>query len=566
MLKAFYSISKKAQKKDIYIYGITRDSVTVFTNLALWGGDIRGFVDDVEERYIGEYFMNRPIIAAESVKSLKNVIVIVSKAIGKNVVKERVGEDIELFFYDEIIEPNKELGQKDVYIYGIGKYGEKVYEQCCEHGINVKAACVTRKERESIWNGLPVFEISEIDTQKDCNFILATIQPVFQQQMMETLVYYNGDKYIYNYMFQHHVSEGRFFQIIGKAVSEQKKIWLYGKNLELKAKVEEIFSRYSVKIQGQINNLYDLAYDAIDDIVVVITDIDEYDVEQACDVLDSLGFALEHWNYTSLACETIKCKDRVKTSPDMLLSWSNISNNRDYPGFIVYGNNNRQDIKIMVLGGSTSTDGIYRTESWVKLFYEKLLSANYQATIFNGAACGHGITRELLHLLRDGAYMELDYIISLSGVNNVVDHGIKNHFSDDLGKENTLCIYGLESKESLYEYWYRNIEIMKRVAELYGSKFYSFLQPMKICQEASLFETTMHEVRNSRKGILEFRYLTLQETKSIYINTIDFLDKKADMYIDNVHYSSLGNRLIADMIYDTILKEEGVLKKYHVKR
>lgn len=562
MLKTFYSIAEKIQEKDIYIYGINRDAITVFTNLAFEGADIGGFID-VEKRYTEECFMNRPIVSVERINNMSNIVVIVPDVIEKSVVKERLGKDTEVFYYDEIIVPNNELKEKDVYIYGIGGYGEKVYKQCCEYGIKIKAVCVTKKGNVTEWNGLPVLEIEEVDVLEDCNFVIATIHSTYRKQMLEVLSKYKGDKYVFNYVMPHHISEGRLFQIIGKAVKEHKKIWLYGENEDLAEKVIEVLTRYSVEIQGKISNLYNLAYDSIEDIVVIITENDEYEVEQACDILDSLGFALEHWNYTSLACETIKCKGRVKTAPDLLLRWASVSNDAEYPGFIVYGNNNRQDIKIMVVGGSTATDGIYRAESWVKLLYQKLRDENYQVTIYNGAVCGHGVTRELLHLLRDGAYMELDYVIALSGVNNVVDHGIKNYFSGDLGDENTDFICGLESKETLYEFWHRSIKIMKSIVEMYGASFYPFLQPMAVKEEMSLFGTVMHETRNCRKGMLEFRELASQEDSRVYVNAIDYLDKESDVYIDNCHYSSKANKLIADLIYETMIKEEGTLRKKH---
>ncbi len=560
MLKIFYSISEKIQEKDIYIYGINRDSMAVFTKLAFLGGDIEGFID-ITRRFVGEYFMNRPIISIEQINNLPNAIVIAPDVIEKSVVKETIGIDAEVFYYGEILVPNNELKEKDVYIYGIGGYGEKVYEQCRECGIKIKAVCVTKIGNITVWNDLPVLGIDEVNEQDDCAFVIATIRSAYRKQMLETLSNYRGDKYVFNYMLPHHISEGRMFQVIGRAVSEHKKIWLYGKNEELAEKIIEILTRYFVEIQGKISDLYDLAYGSIEDIVVIITENDEYEVEQACDILDSLGFALEHWNYTSLACETIKYKLRVKSASDLLLRWSYVSNDTKYPGFIVYGNNNRQNIKIMVVGSSTSTDGIYRTKSWVNLFYQKLRSENYQVTVYNGAVCGHGVARELLHLLRDGAYMELDYVITLSGVINVVDHGIKNYFSGDLGDENNDFICGLESKESLYEFWVRNIKIMKSVAELYGARFYSFLQPMAVKEEMSLFEAVMHETLKCRKGMLEFRELASQEEKRIYVNAIDYLDKESDMYIDNCHYSNKANKLIADFVYKAMIKEEGTLKK-----
>lgn len=560
MLKAFYSITKRVQNK-IYIYGVDRDSITVFTNLALWGGDICGFIDDEEERYVGEYFMNRPIIEAKQIEDMRDAVIVVPDAIEKNVVKEKLGEDIEIVYYNEIIVPNQELKKKDIYIYGIGEYGEKMFAQCCKHGIKIKAVCVTQKGSVTEWNHLPVLEISEIDTEEDCAFIIATVSSTYQEQMMETLKDYRGDKYVYNYILQHHIIEGRFFQIIGKAVIEHKKIWLYGKNQDLKERVTDVLLRYSVDIQGEINDLYALPFHSIEDTVVVIADSDESEVEKACNILDSLGYALEKWNYTSLAGEIVKCEGKICSSGDLLLGWSNISDNMNYPGFIVYGDDDKQNIRIMVLGNSTSTDGIYRTESWVKFFYQKLLDEKYHITIFNGSACGYGCTKALLRLLRDGAYMDLDYVINLSGINNVTRPKNMNYFSSDWSNSRATSICGLESKESLYEFWFQIMKVMKSVTELYGAKFYPFLQPMAINEEVSLVKTVMHEMRGSRKEILEFRKMALQQENSIYTSAIDFFDKQSDMFIDTSHYSSRGNKLVADLIYKTMIKEEGELKK-----
>lgn len=561
MLKTIYLIKEDISKRNIFIYGVNRDSVTVFTNLVFWGADVKGFIDDEEKRYVGEHFVNRPIISAEQVSEIEDAIIVTPDTLEKKVVESKIAEHIEIFYCEEIIVLNEELKKSSVYIYGIGAYGEKIYQQCCKQGITVRAACVTKKGSVSVWNNLPVYQISEIGEKADCAFIIATAQPLYQQQMLEILEGYKGDIYVYSYMLQHHISEGRFFQVIGKAVNEQKEIWLYEQNEELSEKIMEVFSRYSIHIQGKIQNLYDLGYDSIQDAVVVIAENDEYEVEQACNILDSLGFALEHWNYTSLACETVKCAGRVETSSDLLLRWSNVSNDPNYPGIIVHGNNREDDIRIMITGGSTSTDSIYRTESWVKIFYEKLISKNYKVTVFNSAACGHGCTRELLHLLRDGAYMQLDYVISLSGVNNTVTHGIKNYFSDDLGESNTAATCGLVSQESLYEFWLRNVRIMQDVVELYGAKYYSFLQPMAVKEKMSLFESVMHEARTCRKGMLEYRRRASLEKNGVYVNMIDLLDKKENMYIDNAHYSNRANELIADYIYEFMIKKEGLLQK-----
>ncbi len=126
MFKAIYAIAKTIQEKDLYIYGINRDSVAVFTNLALWGADIKGFIDSGEERYVGQHYMNRPILSIEQIKDrIQEVTFVAADEHSKKQLAEAVGEETRIYFYDEVIEPNEELRQRDVYIYGIGGYGEK---------------------------------------------------------------------------------------------------------------------------------------------------------------------------------------------------------------------------------------------------------------------------------------------------------------------------------------------------------------------------------------------------------------------------------------------------------
>ena len=210
MLRAIYSIAMPMRQKKMYIYGINKDAITVFTNLAFWGADIKGFIDDEGNRYVGEQYMNRPIISLEMVKEIENVIVVIPEMLERSVAKAKFGS-IEVFYSEEIIAPDEELKKKDVYIYGI-----------------------------------------EINETEDCAFIIATERPVYREQMLEMLAGYKGDKCVYNYILQHHISEGRFFQVIGRAVSEHKEIWVYERDRDLADKVIEILSRYSVKVRGTI--------------------------------------------------------------------------------------------------------------------------------------------------------------------------------------------------------------------------------------------------------------------------------------------------------------------------
>ncbi len=65
----------------------------------------------------------------------------------------------------------------------------------------------------------------------------------------------------------------------------------------------------------------------------------------------------------------------------------------------------------------------------------------------------------------------------------------------------------------------------------------------------------------SKEGILEFRKMAQQDARGLYTNAIAFFDGKPDVYIDNCHYSNKGNILLADLVYETMIKSEGHLRK-----
>lgn len=322
---------------------------------------------------------------------------------------------------------------------------------------------------------------------------------------------------------------------------------------------------YKREIEEQnIQDIYDLAYEDIDNTTVVIAEQDLQEVEDVCDILDELGFALEKWNYTAVELATKKVRHAVYEKADCLVGWS--TDNEKYPGYVVYGDDNETDIKILILGGSTSTDGIYRTVSWVRAFYSMLVQSGYHVTIFNGAACGHGIVAEFLRLCRDGAenYLKPDYVISLSGVNNLVRKEVKNQFCEPwlIDVRGTEAISGIEGQESLYDFWCRILGLMKLVCESYGGKFFGFLQPIYAPdRRTKLSEVSMYEMIDRVENILAFRERSKKEENLLYTNLIDFLDEEEEVYIDAAHYSSKMNRKIAKAVFDAMIEKEGSLKK-----
>ncbi len=570
MYKTFYTVADKFLCKKIYIYGVNRDSISVFTDLAFRDSDIAGFCDN---RFVGQTFMNRQIVSEEQLCTAGDSILVLSKEIEKNSITDRVDES-KLFYPDELFEINQCLRDEKVYIYGIGKQGEKVYQMLVENGIKFENGCVTQKDNSFFWHDKPVLSIDEIEQDTKCAIIVATVTESYKREMLKKLEQCAANNiYIDCLMPFYIITQGNFFQVIHKAVSEKKNLFLYGKrDTDATQFVERTLERFQVKIKGYVYerelkeqgvcDVYDLAYEDIENTTVVIAEQNMWTVEHISDVLDSLGFALEKWNYTSIELNTKRVRNRLHTKTDYLLGWSN--QNEKYPGYVVYGEDNDTDIKIMVLGGSTSTDGMFRTVSWVRIFYSILVEKGYQVTVYNGATHSHGIVEEFLRLCRDGAYLKPDYVISFSGVNNTARKKVDNQFCerwliDTFGLE---CISGIKSDESLYDFWYRLTKLMGLVSEAYGAKFYSFLQPIYAPDKRQkLWEVSIYEMEDRADNILLFRKRSKEEKNALYMNLIDLFDEKDDAFIDAAHYSTGAAKIIGKAVYEIMSSEEGKMEK-----
>lgn len=565
MYRSIYTVANEYINKKIYVYKVNRDSVSVFTDLAFRDADVSGFWD---ERFAGEKFMNRPILSCKQLMNEKDSIIILSKEVEKDIAAEIFDRE-RLYYVDEILGLNQELKHEKIYVYGIGKQGERIYQLLNEKGIGIEAGCVTQKKERIIWHGKEVLSIEEIGQDDQCAIIVATMTEEYKREMLKNIGKYTANKYVDMFLEPYIISEGTFFQVINRAVNEAKDIYLYGKKDDVMQMVERILQKYQVNIKGKIyetekgnGDIYDLAYEGIENTVVVIADQDMEHVEYISEVLDSLGFALEKMQYTAVELNTKKVRERLHTKTDYLVGWS--TDNDKYPGYVVYGEDKETDIKILVLGGSTSTDGIYRTVSWVREFYANLVKMGYAVTIYNGAACGHGVVEEFLRLCRDGEYLKPDYVISFGGVNNIVRKKVKNQFCEQwlINTYGTECISGIASEESLYDFWYRVIRLMSVVCEAYGGKFYSFLQPIYSPNRMkNIWEISMYEMMDRRDNVILFRERSKQEKNGIYTNLIDLFDEEENVYIDCVHYSSRMNKIIGKTIADIIIKAERGLKK-----
>ena len=265
MKKNLYVVSEEYQKKDIYVYGVSRESVDVFANITLNNGEVAGFVDN-SGSVIGDSFMNRIIISEKDFEDTEAAVLVLPDFVTRDSVKTCK----EKFYWREILEVNLDIGEKNIYVYGLGEVGKKICKKLDEENIKIKGVCISNRGGYERWNGRTIVDLEEIEQGEDCAIILATERNDFRRQMLEKVECYQAELYLPDIISQNYVSNSTFFQCVAKAVREHKKIYVYGNKNDWTDLILTIFKRYDVKVEGVvykeenqvlgIENVYDLIY------------------------------------------------------------------------------------------------------------------------------------------------------------------------------------------------------------------------------------------------------------------------------------------------------------------
>lgn len=567
MLKILYSLAEKYEGKKIFIYGIGFHAMSAFAELSYCGINIAGFINTNKayEQHVGEYIMNRRIVRKEELLS-NDSIVVVPREISKIAI-QTVFYGICVLKIDELLAPDYRLRNKRVIIYGIGKRGNEIYDLLESNGISPAAACVSEKKQD-FWKGLPVYSIDELEVVPNTVFVLATKISKYRDEMLGKLEDYEVEKYIDLFLTYNDMISGDMYQIVDKVSGEGKNVFLYGNDDELFRFIKKILNRYGININGRIyenvdpdkgiESIYELIYKELDNIAVIVVEWDREKSKIVCDKLNEIGFCIQKHNYTSIYPKALRYKRGFQVMTDCLLGHSPYADER-FPGYVVYGDAKKDDLKIIILGGSTSTDGFYSSIGWPYFFWKKFQQQE-DVTVYNGAMMGHDIVQELLKLLRDIAYIRPDVVISMGGINNV---NVKKNTDNQFCVKDTIdwitamaprerYISGVKSDECTYEFWHRNLKVMKAVVESHGAKFFGFLQPMNVAKEnPSLFDIITTGEDNEDFWV--FRERSGKESAPVYRNLIELFDQETEMYIDYAHYSEKANEILADIVYKTVI-------------
>lgn len=575
MVRLLYTLSNRMRNKSIYIWNIDKDSITEFTKLALRQINVKGFVTQ-ESVYIGEMYMNRPVVGVETVLRDEEAIVILSGKCDRSKIPVEI--DQKAFIISELLQIDERLKEKRVYIYGAGVGGKRIYAELKESDIDIEGFCVTCKENEKKIEDKDIYQIDEIAQGDDKVFIISVLHENIKQQMIDVLDDLGVDIYIRDFLNDYTIFVTSLFQSIHKAWRKKKRLYIYTRTLGGYLKlIERTLEVYGIEISGYvykeasdklgIRDVYELAYEEIRDIYVLVNDLDIMERKEQIevyDLLEDIGFSLGEFNYAGFhQTTTTDWRTHIQMTPDPLVGWSLLYGREDLPGIHVLGNEKEENSRIVVLGGSTSTEGILRPTSWVKRLYQKLSSRGLAVTIYDCAGPDEDVLQEFLRLVRDVEHLRPHCIISMSGVNNEI-HRIKDvenkaNLKHTVEWYNALApdasfVCGIPVRESAFTYWLRIQKIIKVVAELNGSKYYSFLQPIKEAKDnLSIFEKSIHFSGDINNEAASFRIESRKD--DFYRNLLSLFDEKEGMFIDNCHYSEEANEILAEIVCEELLKD-----------
>jgi len=567
MVCALYTLKKQYQNKEIYIWNVNRDSIAMFIEMAFRRIVVQGFVC-AQEKYAGELYINCPVVTLEQIQNNENAVLFVSDRISADVLP-----DANVIYWSDALELNANLYGEKIIVYGTGYGAERLSDFLEEKGIRVELYCVTQKDRELCFRGKKVIEANELESYSDHAILISVRKKQYRREILQTLADFKGTLYEKTELFIRGDDCVNFIQNIDLAIKKNKKVYLYSEKNVTAGLIEDVLRLYDIEVEGYvndtediengINNIYEVAYDGIDDKLIIISteDFEENPVSyiRSRDNVELAGFTLEDSNYTSLKIHGNNSKEWLLNKwPQYHDPLTGASRIYEKSGWKVYGMEGEGRIRIVILGGSTSSEQ-FHPENWVSKLYYKLKEQNICTTIYNGAFPSDDIVDEMLRLLRDGYILRPHIVISMSGVNNLHYKESGNQFNEEriigwvkkLASREIHCM-GLCSDESLFSFWNRNVRLLKLIAEFFGAEFLGFLQPMNITmQDMSLREKGLYEAEAHLLGAADFSQ-NADHGKG-YINLLRLFEHQDDMYFDVCHYTDKGHEMIANEVLKTVM-------------
>lgn len=421
MVKDLFTIKEAYAKYNIYIWDVSIPSMAIFGKLVLKGLNIKGFLSERTE-LCEQSIMNRRILGLQQIGKMEKALVIVPDSENIEAVQAKLKKsNLVVLHYTLSLEIDREIRNRKFLIYGTGEGCDRLEKELSLMGAEADGYILS-KVNESVHNGKKVLSVEKATEVEKYLVIISTLNRKYIAEILNNLQE-KGIEQIYVYAdisCYWHLRASSTFTLIDYAYKTNKKILIYGEEDLLGSLMRDILYRYGINSVEFVREmeLFDVMTDDISKYFIIIPDICEYQIDRKCNYLEKMGIGLSQYQYTGLGLVKRRL-EKEKMLPDSMMGYA--FENTFY-GIEVLGNADAE-FRVIVLGGSTSTIGYYRPVSWIEMLYKKLTKAMGDVVIYNMGFLGNDVVIEILKLLRDGFYLNPDYVISLSGVNNTYEKG-----------------------------------------------------------------------------------------------------------------------------------------------
>lgn len=555
---------------------------------------MEGFATDDEE-YIGASAFNRPIVGLESLKSGDAVAFIETEC------DDDLYADIQPF---EIMNPV--LIGKKVIIFGAGKYGTEVYGYLSRKNVQIECFADSSKVKchEAVMPDKPAVVFIDDVLREYATKDIAIIEAAEKYKEMDTLLrkwqfrglrcYYNNERQTYlEYVFG--VSGDKLLFSINAITNmcvmfSGKRIFFYGEQTSKTRRMANQIRILGFDFQGFLydeeaeEGQYCVKY--AEDILYeenayIIMLYDEKKVKK----LEDLG--LKKGTDFNILPELGFDSHVMKSMLDLNLGYTYPENGK-YPGIAVYGDDEEDDFKIAVLGGST-TDDLYDERNWARILYEMLCRKDRKVTIYNGGVSGYASTQELIKLIRDILPLKPDLVLVYDVYNDLCENpeqpfafpylqtvfqyaknsgNIEKKGEAGYGGDVSTINLGVKTNENYFENWLSKMEIMHAVTAAKKIPFLAFAQPTRYSMnnkriKDEWFYSSFVFWLMDHHPAMDFRERLSKEKIEEHYGYItdlnDIFDDFPEAYKDSCHLWERGNKIVAERIL-AVIEKKGFLE------
>lgn len=362
--------------------------------------------------------------------------------------------------------------------------------------------------------------------------------------------------------------------------ANNKKVILYGagryaEEIIQKLRCLDIMVAYCV--DDEINNAMEVSVE-VKDVYSLLMEKEAYfvliakrDRKKCALVLEGLGLKFAT-DYNSIVNAKVFVDMTDEFLLDANLGYALPERKTGGTGIRVFGDMNSAKHIIAILGGSTSDPCIYPWKSWGEYLWEYNRD---DFAVVVGAVAGYSSAQEVIKLIRDILPLNPDLIISYSGVNDLNENYAyvnsyqkrlferlnKMRLKDTYGASlmGAKVCYGVNNECKCSERWINNQRIMHSIAQEFGIVYKAFFQPtlytkLRGEKDEELF---LHMTKPLKKWE-EYTNDVCEKIKhrDYIINATHWLDEYDGLFYDRAHVYEIGNKYIAESIYQYLCKEE----------